>query len=65
MRLNRTTSASIRRKAGRRAFRRWANRVVSEVPRHSTPLASSDTLKLMSLALVATPSRSNRRTRPG
>ena len=64
-RLNRATSASIRKKAGRAMLRRWAKTVESEVPRHSSPVRRSATPKLMSLGWVATPSRSRSRQKSG
>ena len=65
MRLNRPTSASIRRNDGRTRLRRWANMVSIEVPFHSIPLDSSETPKLMSLGLVATPRSAKSLISPG
>ena len=48
-RLNRTMSASMRRKAERVRFRGWAKVVAGDELHHSIPAVSSDTLKLMSL----------------
>jgi len=46
-------------------LRRWANTVEKEVPRYSSPVASSATEKLMSLGFVTTSSSASKRTRPG
>ena len=65
IRLKRAMSTSMRTKSGRRAFDGWARTVESDVARHSMPVRSSWTPKLMSLAWVATPSRSSRRMKFG
>ncbi len=63
--LNRTTSASMARKAGRATLRRCAKTVDSDVPRHSRPQRRSVRLKLISLGCVATPKSASSRVNRG